>query len=92
MKLNEEKHNNGVITWRFYCPGCKHDHVFFSDGWDFNYNYDKPTFNPSLLNIGPNGSSRCHLYVNNGQIYYQDDCDHEMKGLIIPMKDLDDSI
>ena len=92
MKLDEQKHSDGITTWRFYCPGCKHDHLFFSDGWDFNNNYEKPTFNPSLLNTKPDTSYRCHLYVNNGQIYYQDDCSHELKGLIIPMKDLNDSI
>ena len=44
-------------TYRFYCPGCGHDHVYFTgidspknQKWSFNGNVDNPTFTPSLLN------------------------------------------
>jgi hypothetical protein len=38
----------------FYCPGCKQMHRIYvnkpnSPRWDFNGNYDKPTFSPSIL-------------------------------------------
>jgi len=38
----------------FYCPGCKRNHGIYVDklhhvNWDFNGNYDKPTFKPSIL-------------------------------------------
>lgn len=29
----------------FICPGCKDTHTV-SDNWDFNGDYDKPTFSP----------------------------------------------
>lgn len=38
----------------FYCPGCKEMHSIYVDEkysyhWNFNNNYDKPTFSPSVL-------------------------------------------
>ena len=96
MIIDEQKHENGIITWRFYCPACGHAHLFFSDRWHFNYDYTKPTFNPSLLNFYPEEyqkhlnlpNYRCHLFVTNGEIHYQEDCSHNMKGLIISMIEL----
>lgn len=40
--------------YRFWCPGCKDTHEFWTDkpggfNWSFNGNVDKPTFSPSLL-------------------------------------------
>lgn len=32
----------------FWCPGCKHMHALTS-GWQFNGNFDRPTFTPSVL-------------------------------------------
>lgn len=46
---------NGVYS--FFCPGCGHDHVFYTGKnyepkvrWSFNGNVNAPTFGPSLLN------------------------------------------
>lgn len=38
----------------FMCPGCKELHPVAVAGdtrpaWDFNYDYDRPTFSPSIL-------------------------------------------
>lgn len=38
----------------FYCPGCKRYHGIYTDKdrpvhWDFNGNFEKPTFSPSIL-------------------------------------------
>jgi len=41
---------NGRVA--FYCPGCKKFHAIHIEGegrWDFNRNYNRPTFNPSIL-------------------------------------------
>lgn len=35
----------------FWCPGCQQMHVVNS-GWSFDGNYEKPTFNPSVLVTG----------------------------------------
>jgi hypothetical protein len=32
----------------FWCPGCEEMHIVNS-GWQFNGNYDAPTFSPSVL-------------------------------------------
>lgn len=39
---------------RFMCPGCGHNHVINVDSgrqprWTWNGSFDKPTFNPSIL-------------------------------------------
>ena len=35
----------------FFCPGCKCAH-HISDKWNFNENYESPTFIPSILVTG----------------------------------------
>lgn len=47
--------NDGDGRWRFYCPGCQHDHVFYvgmdyQHRWFFNNDVSNPSFSPSLLN------------------------------------------
>ena len=56
-KIRAEK--DGCFS--FYCPGCKHEHIYFVNseywtrttgkaGWTFNNDFQSPTFSPSLLN------------------------------------------
>jgi hypothetical protein len=33
----------------FFCPGCQEYHVLNNEIWQFNGNYEKPTFSPSVL-------------------------------------------
>lgn len=47
----------GRGMYSFYCPGCDHDHVYFtiqeetdSPIWNFNGDVNNPSFTPSLLN------------------------------------------
>lgn len=47
--------HDGEGRYRFYCPGCKHDHVYYTQNadrpnWTFNGDLKNPTFMPSLLN------------------------------------------
>ena len=56
----------------FYCPGCKCNHGVHN-GWEFNGDYEKPTFTSSVLVNGVSeyidpSSPRCHLYVTDGKI------------------------
>lgn len=82
----------GHEAYTFHCPGCKQLHVFTTKNegrqhpiWVFNGNVDKPSFTPSLL-CNPNHlPTRCHLVLIDGQIHYQGDCYHELKGQIIDM-------
>lgn len=35
--------------WAFRCPGCSEVHSLKSSIWQFNGNFDRPTFSPSVL-------------------------------------------
>jgi hypothetical protein len=90
-----------VQYFDFYCPGCKHLHVYSiaDDGskWQFNGNMESPSFTPSLLNYMEvkneqtgkmEEKERCHLFVTNGKIIYCGDCTHELSGKTIDLPDL----
>ena len=73
----------------FWCKGCKRLHGVYIDKnkpvhWDFNGNYDKPTFNPSILVTMPN-IGVCHSFIKDGKIQYLDDCYHELKGQTVEL-------
>ena len=74
----------------FYCKGCKLYHYISIDEtskhhWQFNNDYDKPTFNPSLLVKYPNVGV-CHSYIENGKIKYLSDCYHYLSGQTIELE------
>lgn len=85
-----------VEYYMFYCSGCKYQHTYsvFEDGsqWKFNGDMGKASFIPSLLNriIDQEGNetSRCHLFVTDGQIIYCADCTHELAGQTIELSEL----
>jgi hypothetical protein len=33
----------------FWCPGCECAHVAYTGRWEWNHDYERPTFRPSLL-------------------------------------------
>ena len=84
---------------KFYCPGCKTTHLISKgpnsywkrNAWTFNGDYNKPTFNPSLLVTMdfPDGQRRCHSFIRDGQIQYLNDCTHELKGQTVEIPDLE---
>lgn len=91
-----------VEYYSFYCPGCKHEHVYsvVNDGsqWQFNGNLENPSFTPSLLNrkiekneqtgVYNKETSRCHLFVTDGKIIYCGDCTHELKGQTVELPEI----
>lgn len=88
-------HNFGSGDWGFHCPGCKCDHSFRVTGddsrpqWTWNNSLEVPTFSPSLLVNKDDSMSRCHLFVTDGQIKYQDDCHHALAGQTVDLPDWD---
>lgn len=46
----------GDGMFSFYCPGCKHEHIYWTKNekskpnWAFNGDLKNPSFTPSLLN------------------------------------------
>ncbi|MCE5342558.1 MAG: hypothetical protein LLF96_03085 [Eubacteriales bacterium] len=66
-----------------YSPADE-QHVPFDARWQFNGNYDKPTFRPSmLLNANMPGHKRSHFFVTDGKIQYLPDSEHVLAGQTI---------
>lgn len=86
----------------FWCPGCEERHQIDSAQWEFNGDFEKPTFNPSYLtwlDPNPNASPkfrngiyvtgfRCHSYIRDGTIEFLSDCTHKYAGKTIKMRHL----
>lgn len=86
-----------LAVW-FRCPGCKHPHkVGIREGtnvghvWDFNWDYEKPSFNPSYLSTHPRTKPIpnyvCHLFIRDGKIEFLTDCSHDLAGQTIDIPD-----
>lgn len=87
---NNEKHR-----YRFHCPGCDRSHEI-NDEWDFNEDFENPTFKPSVLGTGkrPNGDEewekwRCHSYITDGKIRFLNDCTHELAGQTVELPEIE---
>jgi hypothetical protein len=92
MYVREFSPENPHKRYAFWCEGCGSYHLYDvgnTDGhatWAFNGDFEKPTFLPSLLYT----HSRCHLYVENGNIRYLADSPHSLAGKTIPLPVLPD--
>ena len=78
-----------------YCPACNTHHLFVKGRWNFNGDYEKPTFSPSMLVKGgpcnKDGSDRiCHSFVKDGKIQYLSDCTHKYVGKTIDLPGVED--
>lgn len=102
-KVVERKHVladgtfNGIIQFWFYCPGCERTHPYTigpqlngygSARWQFNGDFEKPTFTPSLLWNPDHPKGRCHLHLTDGIIQFCNDCYHSMNGRKIDCPDI----
>jgi hypothetical protein len=82
--------------WHF-CPGCNglhHYTVVLQEPWDrpqwkSSGTYEKPSFTPSMLiTWGRDVRSCCHYFLTDGQIQYQGDCTHTLKGQTVALPDV----
>jgi len=97
MTLMEDIPTKGALKvvsdgFLFLCPGC---HTIHKVGktWQFNGDYDMPTFSPSVLVSYPNESRLdycCHSFIRDGQIEFLGDCTHEMAGKTLPLDPWED--
>lgn len=72
----------GLLWW---CPGCKDAHP--ARGWTFDGNMESPTFAPSFLTRGDDGTV-CHCFVEKGMVRFRiEDTTHELKGQTVPLPD-----
>lgn len=99
-KINIVSNTKGqLLGYSHYCPGCGHDHVFYTTPesqyhclWTFvNNDFEKPTFRASMLVNPKNDPSyhRCHYFITDGEIQYLNDCTHSLKGKTIKMKNIE---
>jgi hypothetical protein len=73
--------------------------------WNFNGDLEKPTFTPSMLErsgyfVDSNlkgdeewlkaNSYQCHFVITDGNIYFCDDCSHDLKGQTIELLEIKD--
>ena len=89
---------NEIAYLSVLCPACRFEHSIRIDlvghnryggnFWAFNGDYEKPTFNPSILaNRGHIEKYHpvCHSFLHNGVWKFGADCTHELAGHNVPI-------
>lgn len=96
-KIKEVRYINNGKEWHprqfvYFCPGCKCEHAFglITEGGKhtFNMNFDRPTVSPSLLANFGGTSKRCHSFITNGNIKFENDSEHALAGKIITLPEI----
>lgn len=91
VKILEDENEKLVCV---HCPGCGTWHPFRVRGkgpsWSWNGDENAPTFSPSMLVNQHHEPSRCHSFVENGQIRFLSDCHHDLKNQTVDLPELDE--
>jgi hypothetical protein len=104
MKLRRVVHGQTQepMGWAHWCPGCKHEHVFYIEygpvRWTFDGNLEQPTFKKSMLIYTPERKddagkvvrqqiTRCHYHLVAGWLHFCKDSPH-FAGKKMPLPDL----
>lgn len=74
----------------FWCKGCKRYHGVYTDSskpvyWNFNNDYENPTFTPSIL-VRDSNSLVCHSFITDGNIQYLSDCSHDLANTTVKLE------
>lgn len=77
-----EKLNNLLLV-KDVATGC---YMPFDESWQFNGNYEKPTFSPSMR-VDYGHGVITHCFVRGGKIQYLSDCSHDMAGKTVDCVD-----
>lgn len=92
-------------TLLFWCLGCKEVHQIDTDRWEFDGNFESPTFSPSYKTWrDPNPKADpahdpdrkyrdgflCHSFIKAGMIEYLSDCTHALAGQTVAMLSVED--
>lgn len=72
-------------TLYHWCPACEELHVIPPDGWTRSGTDERPTFAPSFGQHTRRGY--CHYLITDGQLIFQGDCYHSVRGAV-PMPDI----
>lgn len=73
----------------FYCPGCNEYHAI-DKTWNLSgMETDNPTISPSIgvYAVKVHNKFKCHSFIRNGNIEYCGDCEHELSGQSVKMKE-----
>ena len=90
-----------IVMLGAHCPACDFEHSFrigaeywSREGlavWEFDGNYERPTFTGSMLSKSPSGRRLCHSFLENGRWRFLEDCTHALAGQadipMVPIKD-----
>lgn len=105
MNVLRKVENSSVVT--FWCPGCEESHQVDTEKWEFNGDYEKPTFAPSYLTWNdPNPNAmpehdptgkyrngfRCHSYIKDGKIEFLSDCTHWLVGQTVDLENMPEKL
>ena len=92
MKTELIVDQDGNYGYHIFCVGCNCHHAV-NQSWEFNGNFEKPTFRPSILcngNVKLEGTmQRCHSFVTDGMIEYLSDCTHALAGHVVELENVD---
>lgn len=82
--------DGGEVLIAVRCPACGYSHPFRIQGdgptWTWNGDMVRPTFAPSMMVNKSHPASQCHSYVTDGNIKFENDCWHTMKGQTVPLE------
>lgn len=77
------------ITYYHWCPGCKKLHPLPKNGWTFNGNHNRPSFQPSFFQEKRSETEACHYVLTDGVINFAGGSRaHTLDGQAIPMPDI----
>ena len=88
--------------WQIECPASQCIEIPRDGRWTFNGDFENPTFSPSINETrGKAGQTqaefkadpnpwRNHVFIRDGYIQYLSDCTHELAGMTVQIKPLDD--
>lgn len=91
MKVVPEYRDDTILGYLMRSPATDEVYCFWTkEGnqnvhWDFNGDFEKPTFRPSMRNV----TTGEHFFVTDGKIQYLSDCRHEMAGKTIEMVEME---
>jgi hypothetical protein len=81
-------------AWIIACPVTGAIRIPRDGRWEFDGNYERPTFSPSVCEglewdeSGEKGNWRNHVYIREGRIEYLSDCTHSMAGRTVTIAPL----
>jgi len=101
MKLKPYTIDRGEVTeesgYQFWCRGCDTVHVLRTNAATItdaagahklmhthDGNFEQPTFSPSYQ-TEPDAGKRCQLFISEGKLKYQWNCEHELAGQEVDM-------